>query len=147
MYQVDTSVKKKDLLGQCQAFLKIWGLKVMVTTWPNMDKDTALEPQLHSNIKNRNVCLSERLNWAVLSISENFRVKGLNYHMTKYGQNHSFGFITPSKCTRWQQKTYCGRVKHFWKSEEKSDHQMTKYGQKCSFIAIPSTLQCRILSS
>ena len=48
----------------------------MVTTRPNIGKTTVLEPQLHSNVADRNSCQSERLTGAVLSISENVRSKG-----------------------------------------------------------------------
>ena len=47
-------------------------------------KSTVLEPQLHSDIPDRNFCHSERLTGAVFSIFENLRVKGQGHQINEY---------------------------------------------------------------
>ena len=47
-----------------------------------MGKITVLESELHLNLQDRNFCHSKRLIGAVLSISENLRVKGQGHQMS-----------------------------------------------------------------
>ena len=80
----------------------------------------------------------------MLSISENLRVKGRVPHMNNYGQNYSFGSITPFSvlggffCTL---EKFTGAVlSNSENSRVKSESLlMTKYWKKCSFGA--KTLQ------
>ena len=73
----------------------------------------------HFTAPGRIFCESEILIGSMLNISENlrFKIKGQGHHMTKYGQNYSFGSITEFRCTWWQilsmEKTYWGSIKYF----------------------------------
>ena len=48
------------------------------------------ETHLHSNKPGIFIFQSKKLTGAVLSISENLRVKGQGHHMSEYGQNLKF---------------------------------------------------------
>ena len=55
----------------------IWDMDLnfytLMPTWPNMDRNAVLEPQLRSNVNNRRFCQLKKIYWTVLGISENWR--------------------------------------------------------------------------
>ena len=61
--------------GSVKAFLKIWGSKVEVIRWPNMDINAVLELSLYFKVPCSNICQLKTLIGAVLSIFENLRSK------------------------------------------------------------------------
>ena len=82
----------------------------------------------------------KRLVGAVLSISKKSgpKIKGQVHHMTKYGQNYSFGSLTPFICVRWQllsmEKAFGALLSIFKILRSKGQgHRMTKCGQNHSF--------------
>ena len=84
-WAVGTFVNQKDLLGQCWAYLKIWGPKVkgQVYHMTKYVQSYSLESITAFRCTRCNFCQWKKLTGAVLSISENLRVKGQSHPMTK----------------------------------------------------------------
>ena len=108
MCWVGTFVNQKDLLGQCKAFLKVWGPKVKVSKWSYM------EAYLHFNVPCSIFCQLKTLITSMLSICDNLRPKGQGPHMVKYGQNsRSEVKIIVTRCPNMLK--YCfGNVVWIW---------------------------------
>ena len=78
------------------------------------------------------------------------KVEGQVHHKTIYGQNYSFGSITPFKCTIWQlsssEKTCRGNVEYFWKIVvQEKGHHMTLYGTK-KYSSVQNSIQIKNFS-
>ena len=83
----------------------------------------------------------EKTNWGSVKHFLNIHVKGQVHHMSKYGQNYSFGSITPlyvpgGKLCQLKRLTVTVLSISENLKVKREGHQMTKYEQKCSFGAI-----------